>query len=135
MSEVRSAPCAACPYRKDVPSGVWAPEEYDKLPPYDAPTADQPMETFGCHATPEHYCHGWAVVHTSRGHAYDLLALRLAEAMGHDVSVPEPAVELFASGSAAAIHGQYDIENPSEEAWEAMERLARKYTRLRSRRP
>jgi hypothetical protein len=31
-------PCPSCPYRKDVPSGVWAPEEYDKLPAYDNDT-------------------------------------------------------------------------------------------------
>ena len=29
--EVRSQPCSSCPYRKDVPSGVWAHHEYEKL--------------------------------------------------------------------------------------------------------
>lgn len=129
---VRSAPCAACPYRRDVPSGVWSVEDYDKLPPYDAPTADQPYEAFGCHATPEHLCHGWAVVHTSRGHAYDLISLRLAAAIGGEVAIPEPTVPLFASGAEAATHGKADIAEPSEAAIEVVERLTRKYDRLRT---
>jgi hypothetical protein len=28
-------PCESCPYRKDVPSGVWSEGEYRKLPQYD----------------------------------------------------------------------------------------------------
>lgn len=27
----RKTPCASCPYRKDVPSGVWEASEYEKL--------------------------------------------------------------------------------------------------------
>lgn len=42
-------PCASCPYRRDVPSGVWAPEEYEKLRRYDAPTMEQPPQVFLCH--------------------------------------------------------------------------------------
>jgi hypothetical protein len=56
---------------------VWAWDDYEKLRPYDAPTGAQPTAGFSCHATPEHYCHGWAVVHSSRGHEYELLALRI----------------------------------------------------------
>lgn len=40
MSAARREPCSACPYRVDVPAGVWAREEYDKLDPYDLPTPD-----------------------------------------------------------------------------------------------
>lgn len=64
----------ACPYRKDVPSGVWDASEYDKLPAYDAPTAEQPFAPFACHATPEKLCHGWAVCHSNRGSAFELIA-------------------------------------------------------------
>ena len=32
---VRPKPCASCPYRCDVPSGVWHPDEYAKLEVYD----------------------------------------------------------------------------------------------------
>lgn len=42
-------PCASCPYRRDVPSGIWAAEEYAKLPAYDADTPFQPPHLFLCH--------------------------------------------------------------------------------------
>lgn len=42
-------PCGSCPYRRDVPSGIWSEEEYDKLPQYDLPTGDQPPNVFLCH--------------------------------------------------------------------------------------
>ena len=128
MSEVRSMPCSACPYRRDVPSGLWAAHEYDKLRAYDLPTGDQPFGVFACHATPEHLCNGWAICHTSRGNEYDLLALRL---FGSG-EIPEPVVPLFASGNEAADHGQADIEEPSDEAKAAVDKLMRKYERLRS---
>lgn len=127
MTLVRQTPCPQCPYRRDVPSGVWAHEEYEKLRRYDAETPAQPVEGFSCHATPERYCHGWAVVHTSRGHECDLLALRF----GGDVEIPEPAVPLFASGNEAANHGQRDIAHPSADALDAMTTL-RRYPRLQS---
>jgi hypothetical protein len=125
MSRVRPQPCPQCPYRCDVPSGVWAHHEYEKLRAYDAETFDQPAAAFSCHAKPELLCHGWAVVHTRRGHAHDLLALRLQAA-----DIPEPAVPLFASGNEAADHGQRDIEAPSLEAREAVDTL-RRYPRIR----
>lgn len=94
---------------------------------YDAPTAEQPGTAFACHATPERLCHGWAVVHTSRGHEFDLLALRF---MFHDAQVPRaPAVPLFPSGNEAADHGQAEIEHPSAEALAAIDRLKR-YPRI-----
>jgi hypothetical protein len=133
MSEVRKEPCTSCPYRRDVPSGLWAAHEYDKLLAYDAPTAEQPMAPFMCHATPEHFCHGWAVCHSNRGHEFELLALRLAASrnLGILPDVPEPFVPLFGSGAEAAEHGKRDIEEPSPEAGQAVDRLLRKYPRLR----
>lgn len=129
MSEIRSNPCSACPYRCDVPSGVWAADEYDKLRSYDNPTGDQPFAVFACHATPEHLCNGWAVVHSNRGHEYDLLALRLHG----DPPIPETTVELWASGNIAADHGQADIAHPTVEARQTAARLTRKFPRLRER--
>lgn len=128
MTEVRSQPCSACPYRCDVPSGIWSYEEYEKLRGYDEPTFDQPLATFHCHATPESLCHGWAVVHTSRGHGFDLLALRIWPT---EKSIPPAGVPLFDSGNEAADHGQTEIATPSAEATETVERLTRKYQRLR----
>ena len=125
--KVRSESCSACPYRRDVPSGVWGAHEYDKLPPYDAPTARQPLNGFACHATPSHYCHGWAVVHSNRGSEHELLALRVFAAR---TAIPEPGVPLFASGAEAAEHGKRDIDNPSPEAVAVVERLMSKYDRL-----
>jgi hypothetical protein len=128
VNAVRSKPCLACPYRRDVPSGVWAHEEYEKLRAYDEPTGDQPTAIFACHATPEHLCNGWAVVHTSRGHEFDLLALRLVR--GGYPEIPVSDIELWSSGDIAADHGQADIEDPSPEADATVARLLSKYTRL-----
>lgn len=127
MAEIRSMPCEACPYRRDVPSGLWAASEYDKLVDFDLPTGEQPFQAFACHATPDHLCHGWAVVHSSRGHEFDLLALR----MGGSPPVPPPGVPLFGSGREAAEHGKRDIAAPELAAEEAIERLQRKHPRLR----
>ena len=127
MSEVRSQPCSACPYRLDVPSGVWAFTEYEKLRRYDEPTFDQPLAVFVCHATPDHYCSGWAVCHTARGNEFDLLALRLAGSP----TIPEISVELFESGNDAADHGQLEIDHPTRESIRVQHRLLRKYERLR----
>lgn len=133
MTKIRSEPCSACPYRRDVPSGVWAAHEYDKLREYDEPTGSQPFAAFACHATPDHLCNGWAVVHSNRGHEYELLALRMeAGAMGALAAIPTPRTELFASGNEAADWGQRDVENPSVESRLAVERLTRKYPRLRA---
>jgi hypothetical protein len=127
MSEVRKEPCQSCPYRKDVPSGIWSEYEYDKLVDFDLPTGDQPMATFACHATPGHYCHGWAVVHSNRGPEYELLGLRV---FAPGAEIPEAAVPLFESGQEAADHGKRDIDNPSPEARAFVERLVGKYDRL-----
>ena len=125
---VRKGPCGSCPYRRDVPSGVWSFNEYEKLRGYDEITPYQPHGLFMCHATPEALCHGWAVVHTTRGHEFDLLALRVHRWEGE---VPEPAVPLFGSGNEAADHGQADIEHPGPKAVETIAKLQRKYERLR----
>lgn len=134
QTEVRSEPCLSCPYRRDVPSGVWAHHEYEKLREYDAPTMGQPTSPFMCHTTPDHYCNDWAVCHSNRGtddprfpdaHPYDLFALRL-----RPTEIPESKTPLWSSGNEAADHGQRDIEIPSDEAQAAIERLGRKYPRL-----
>lgn len=131
---VRVQPCEACPYRKDVASGVWVADEYAKLPPYDAPTDRQPFEPFGCHATPEFFCHGWAVVHSRRGHDHELLALRLAAfGAGHEIAIPEPAVPLFDSGAEAAEHGLRDLRRPKKAARDTQQRLLKRYARLRKK--
>lgn len=127
---IRSQPCSACPYRQDVPSGVWGPHEYEKLAQYDAPTSEQPFVPFACHATPEHLCHGWAVVHANRGNEFYPVALRI---QGIDPDqIPEAAVPMFGSGQEACDHGKRDIDNPSQEAVEVIDRLMGKYDRLKT---
>ena len=132
MGAIRSMPCSACPYRRDVPSGVWSADDYAKLPPYDRPTLDQPVQAFPCHATSEHLCHGWAVCHSGRGHDRELLALRFVAVLsGADPEIPEATVPLFDSGTEAAEHGLRDVNHPSSEARLTMARLQGKYERLR----
>ena len=129
MTSIRSESCSACPYRRDVASGVWAEHEYDKLPPYDAPTGEQPFAPFMCHATPDHYCRGWAAVHANRGNEHDLLALRLARC--GDRPEPEPE-RYFASGAEAAEHGKRDVAEPTLDAQVVTDRLLRKHPRLKA---
>lgn len=116
-------PCGSCPYRQDVPSGVWHPEEYAKLPAYDRPTAEQPVGLFLCHQTgaddpQKRVCAGWVGCH-----GIELLGLRIAMVDGR-MSSPEivaaatysSPVPLFGSGAEAAAHGMRDVEHPSREA-------------------
>lgn len=124
-------PCRSCPYRTDVPSGIWHEEEYEKLREYDAPTGDQPLSLFLCHQTDAEdertrLCAGWVGCHGG-----ELLALRIAVAQGRfPVSVFDytTSVPLFESGNEAADHGEAEIDDPSEEA----ERLIAKIVRVRT---
>jgi hypothetical protein len=133
MTTIRSQPCTACPYRLDCPSGIWHPDEYAKLRDYDRPTGEQPVAAFACHATPDHLCHGWAVVGSNRGPGYDLLALRFAELVaGAPIEIPDPAVPMFATGTDAADWGEADVDQPGPDAATTITRLVRKYPRLRT---
>lgn len=119
-------PCGSCPYRRDVPSGVWAEEEYAKLPQYDGPTFDQPPGVFMCHQQDGRICAGWAGCHDM----YESMAVRLAVLDGRikeddvdallDYTTPTP---LFASGVEAAAHGRAEIESPSARARKTVDKL------------
>lgn len=128
-----SKPCPTCPYRCDVPSGIWAAEEYAKLPAYDEPTFAQPASVFLCHQlgrteTAPRACAGWAGCHDGD----ELLALRMGVADGRltvdtalairDYVSPVP---LFASGAAAAEHGMAEVEGPGPRAETAIAKLTR----------
>ena len=126
--KIRPLPCEACPYRRDVPSGIWATHEYEKLREFDAPTQLQPIATFACHASPQAVCNGWAIVHNSRGHEFELAGLRVWPPEG---GIPEPVVPLFSSGNEAADHGEREIQHPSPQAFAMMDRLRGKHPRLR----
>jgi hypothetical protein len=121
---VRMRPCPSCPYRRDVPSGIWAASEYEKLPAYDQPTWAQPPALFMCHSASERICAGWAGCHDMG----ESLAARLAVGRGEagpeifDYTTPVP---LFASGAEAAEHGMRDLPAPGPAARRKAASLAR----------
>ena len=128
----RTAPCETCPYRRDVPSGVWSADEYEKLLAYDNCTYGQPPGVFYCHISPNFVCTGWAQVHAAHPRrSYELLSLRLAESLSGDMlkKIPAPTVPLFESGAEAAAHGLRDIERPSREAIQAIRKVAARRAR------
>lgn len=104
-------PCASCPYRRDVPSGIWVAEEYRKLPAYDGETWEQPIGLFMCHQRDGNLCAGWLACHDN-GH---LLALRInpIDPSAYNYESPVP---IFASGKEAMEHGLADIKAPGARA-------------------
>lgn len=125
----RATPCASCPYRQQVPSGIWHEDEYAKLPRYDGDIGDQlaaeATSIFTCHQGDGDVCAGWL------GHRdpIDLLAVRLGLSNGQ--LAPECAyyttdIPLFASGEEAHSHGIQDICRPSEKATSAIQKITKK---------
>jgi hypothetical protein len=119
-------PCASCPYRKDVPSGVWAPDEYDKLVAYDGEMIEQLVNgaigVFMCHQRDGHLCAGWVAAHGP----HDLLGLRLSHKVAPEVFDYETDIPVFSSGAEAREHGMADIEIPGKKARRLMDSLVKK---------
>jgi hypothetical protein len=115
-------PCKSCPYRRDVPSGIWHRSEYDKLPRYDGEMCDQIQKggvaLFDCHRHDGHLCAGWVGTHGP----HNLVALRLQEVDPSVYSYRSP-VPLFATGRDACNHGKRDIKKPGVRAQRMSERL------------
>jgi hypothetical protein len=131
------APCASCPYRKDVPSGIWAAMEYDKLLSYDGEMFEQVMKgglsRFDCHQNDGKLCAGWVGCHGPG----NLLALRILWLDGRlDPSVLDyqSPVPLWASGAEASAHGKRSINRPGVRAHDMIDRLVRKRKRKMSSR-
>ena len=130
---VAKSPCSSCPYRKDVPAGVWHKSEYEKLPAYDDGPQGQKsliVGVFLCHQTPEikpkvgtdTVCRGWLTVH-SEG-----VAARLAVMNGQitpEQMYAEVAEPLYASGAEAAAAGIKGIKRPNKKARKIIDRLAK----------
>lgn len=115
-------PCGSCPYRRDVPSGIWAAEEYAKLPAYDRETWQQPPGLFMCHQQDGCLCGGWLAAHDRE----NLLALRIhGPRLDPGVWDYEPGVPVFGSGAQAAAHGIAEIVNPGTEAQRKIDGLLR----------
>lgn len=90
-------PCGSCPYRRDVPSGIWEQHEYDKLPQYDGETWQQSPAVFLCHQRDGHLCSGWLACHGPE----ELLALRFPGA-AHPIAFSyKTDVPVFSSGDEA----------------------------------
>lgn len=122
-------PCSSCPYRLDVPSGVWEAVEYEKLPAYDRPTGEQPLAVFYCHQQNGRLCSGWVGCHDM----HHSLGLRIAVSTGRltvedmDAALTYVSpVPLHSSGMAAAQHGLRDVQDPSPAALRAMGKLRRR---------
>lgn len=127
-------PCVSCPYRRDVPSGVWVEEEYEKLPRYDGPTAEQPPSAFFCHQRNGRLCSGWCGTHDME----ESLALRFAVIAGtidqeaYEAAVDyESPVPLWDSGEEAARHGMERVADPDEFARVIIDKTQRKRERRR----
>lgn len=119
------APCGTCPYRRDVPAGIWSADEYAKLPRYDGETGDQIMKgatgLFFCHQQNGKLCAGWVGCHDMRHNA----AVRLSPVARETFTYKSP-VPLFSSGAEAALHGLSGIDAPGPEARRSIAKLLRK---------
>lgn len=120
-------PCESCPYRRDVPSGVWAAEEYEKLPAYDRETMHQPPGVFLCHQQDGRVCAGWVGCHDmsqSLGLRFAAHSMDPADvAACLDYTSPTP---LFKSGTEAAAHGLAGLERPGAVARRVMQKIQRR---------
>ena len=125
LPKASGAPCGTCPYRRDVPAGIWAAEEYEKLPAYDGEIMDQVMAgalgLFYCHQNDGHLCSGWVACHDMT----NTLAVRFTP-VDPSVYDYESPVPVFASGAEAAAHGLSGVDDPDHAARIAILKLERK---------
>src|SRR5262249_35309757 len=124
---VRGRPCATCPYRRDVPSGIWAEEEYHKLRDYDGDTTDQAISgafaAFFCHTRDGYLCAGWVGCHDMA----ENLAIRVRNDLDlNTIFAYQSPVPLFGSGAEAAEHGLRDIAHPGLAARRKIAQLLRR---------
>lgn len=122
-------PCVSCPYRRDVPAGIWAWTEYVKLPEYDLPLHEQPPAAFFCHQRDGKLCAGWVGCHDmTENLGLRLLASmeRLEPAEVHAIIDYTTSVPLFASGTEACQHGVAGIEDPGEQAQKIIAKLSKR---------
>jgi hypothetical protein len=131
-------PCGSCPYRCDVPSGVWHEEEYDQLEHYDCETGSQSRGLFLCHQQNGRLCAGWVGCHDMDHSLAVRLAAMTGELSGETLDAVldyETPVALFASGAEAAAHGRENIDAPDDRAERQIADLLQKRARRRARQP
>jgi hypothetical protein len=127
-SKPRKMPCASCPFRTNVASGIWDKTEYQKLPAYDGEIHEQTATAvFMCHQPAEgHVCSGWL---GHREYPEDMLAVRLGIIRGDlDQSCLEYTtdVALFGSGAEAAEHGMKQFLDPQEDTLSVIRKITHK---------
>jgi hypothetical protein len=89
----RRTPCGSCPYRKDVPAGLWHRAEFENLLRHDA--NEFAGSTFGCHEgrnkprDEQDTCIGWLLDQRSRGYPSIQLRMRLMMAPGAGAQAKE----------------------------------------------
>lgn len=116
-----------------MPSGVWHPDEYLKLPRYDGTTGEQAeagaIGAFFCHQQDGRLCAGWVGCHDMD----ESLGMRLAVSHGlisesdYEAAVNYVSpVPLFATGAEACAHGMTDVPSPGVKARSTIDRLERK---------
>lgn len=125
-------PCGSCPYRRDVPSGVWSEDEYAKLPEFDGETHEQRAAIFECHQQDGRLCAGWVGCHDMT----ESMGLRVATLIGtidpsdvDEILDYESSVPLFSSGAEAAAHGLAQVFTPGDDARKVIAKLTRKIER------
>lgn len=119
-------PCGSCPYRTDVPSGIWHRSEYDKLAEYDRPFIEQPMGAFHCHQQDGRLCAGWVGCHDMENTlAFRINARSFTKEVIQAVLNYETSVPLFESGAAAREHGLQEYANPGTRANKIMDKMLR----------
>ena len=129
----RERPCHSCPYRQDVPSGIWAESEYVKLPEYDKQTSIQPFRVFHCHDRDGSICRGWWDCHSQNPPGHELISVRILGVFGQISDVPPPSdVPCFTTGQEACDHGVKMIDNPDEDACHRVELLTDKHPDMTS---
>ena len=122
-------PCSTCPFRRDTPPGIWAAEEYRKLPAYDPDASLIPeLSVFHCHqenatGVPT-VCRGWLACF-----GWDIVAIRLAVARGtipaEEVSA-QCSVPLYSSGAEACKVGVAGVRRPGRKARQLAAKLTRR---------
>jgi hypothetical protein len=91
MTKLATKPCEACPYRKDAPKGLWAPQEFLNLVRNDHAMGN----AFGCHLNSareeQDVCVGWLADQKRRGVPNVRQRLVLSGEMAPASSPPEVA--------------------------------------------
>lgn len=126
MNDLKCAPdpCASCPYRRDTPAGVWAAEEYAKLPAWDNEQAF--AGTFLCHSaniggSSNTVCRGWLEVH-NRNMSVRMASFRID--WNEDNSKPTK-IPLYLSGAIAARAGMRGVRKPGKAAKTVIKKLCK----------